>query len=53
MEDCDIEIISSTIVDIKFFTSFQIVFIFKGGNRREDDKQGGKERGIKETTCGG
>lgn len=29
MEDCDIEIISSTIVDIKFFTSFQIVFIFR------------------------
>lgn len=29
MEDCDIEIISSTIVDIKFFTSFQTVFIFR------------------------
>lgn len=29
MEDCNIEIISSTIVDIKFFTSFQIVFIFR------------------------
>lgn len=29
MEDCNIEIISSTIVDIKFFTSFQTVFIFR------------------------
>lgn len=37
-----IEIISSTILDIKFFTSFQIVYHFKRGNRREEDKQGGK-----------